>query len=55
MSVIKTVDTLNPYAKSDKVLSINLDSQSDAYIMSNLMEIVYKKNRCRQLEQVCRN
>lgn len=37
MSVIKEVDTLNPYAKSDKVLNINLDSQSDAYIMSNLI------------------
>ena len=37
MSVIKAVDTLNPYAKSDKVLNINLDSQSDAYIMSNLI------------------
>ena len=37
MSVIKAVDTLNPYAKSDTVLNINLDSQSDAYIMSNLI------------------
>lgn len=37
MSVIKAVDTLNPYAKSDKVLNINLDSQSDAYILSNLI------------------
>lgn len=37
MSVIKEVDTLNPYAKSDKVLNINLDSQSDAYILSNLI------------------
>ena len=37
MSVFKTVDTLNPYAKSDKVLSINLDSQSDAYSMRNLI------------------
>ena len=37
MSVFKTVDTLNPYAKSDKVLNINLDSQSDAYILSNLI------------------
>lgn len=37
MSVFKAVDTLNPYAKSDKVLNINLDSQSDAYILSNLI------------------
>lgn len=37
MSVFKTVDTLNPYAKSDKVLNINLDSQSDAYSLSNLI------------------
>lgn len=37
MSVIKAVDTLNPYAKSDKVLNINLNSQSDAYILSNLI------------------
>lgn len=37
MSVIKAVDTLNPYAKSDKVLNINLDSQSDAYSLSNLI------------------
>lgn len=37
MSVFKAVDTLNPYAKSDKVLNINLDSQSDAYSLSNLI------------------
>lgn len=37
MSVFKAVDTLNPYAKSDKVLNIILDSQSDAYILSNLI------------------
>ena len=37
MSVFKAVDTLNPYAKSDKVLNINLDSQSDAYRLSNLI------------------
>lgn len=37
MSVFKAVDILNPYAKSDKVLNINLDSQSDAYILSNLI------------------
>lgn len=37
MSVIKAVDTLNPYAKSDKVLNIILDSQSDAYSLSNLI------------------
>ena len=37
MSVFKAVDTLNPYAKSDKVLNIILDSQSDAYILRNLI------------------
>lgn len=37
MSVFKAVDTLNPYAKSDKVLNINLDSQSDAYSLSNII------------------
>lgn len=37
MSVIKAVDTLNPYAKSDKVLNVILDSQSDAYILRNLI------------------
>lgn len=37
MSVFKAVDILNPYAKSDKVLNIILDSQSDAYILSNLI------------------
>lgn len=37
MSVFKSVDTLNPYAKSDKVLNIILDSQSDAYILRNLI------------------
>lgn len=37
MSVFKAVDTLNPYAKSDKVLNIILDSQSDAYSLSNLI------------------
>lgn len=37
MSVIKAVDILNPYAKSDKVLNIILDSQSDAYSLSNLI------------------
>ena len=37
MSVFKEVDTLNPYAKSDKVLNIILDSQSDAYILRNLI------------------
>lgn len=37
MSVFKTVDILNPYAKSDKVLNIILDSQSDAYSLSNLI------------------
>lgn len=37
MSVFKAVDILNPYAKSDKVLNIILDSQSDAYSLSNLI------------------
>ena len=37
MSVFKAVDILNPYAKSDKVLNIILDSQSDAYILRNLI------------------
>lgn len=37
MSVFKAVYTLNPYAKSDKVLNIILDSQSDAYSLSNLI------------------
>ena len=37
MSVFKAVYTLNPYAKSDKVLNIILDSQSDAYILRNLI------------------
>ena len=37
MSVIKAVDTLNPYGKSDKVLNINLDSQSDAYSLNSLI------------------
>lgn len=37
MSVFKTVDILNPYAKSDKVLNVILDSQSDAYILRNLI------------------
>lgn len=37
MSVIKTVDSLTPYGKSDKVLCINLDSQSDAYILNSLI------------------
>lgn len=37
MSVFKAVNTLNPYAKSDKVLNIILDSQSDAYILRNLI------------------
>lgn len=37
MSVFKAVDTLNPYAKSDKVLNVILDSQSDAYILRNLI------------------
>ena len=37
MSVFKAVYTLNPYAKSDKVLNIILDSQSDSYILRNLI------------------
>ena len=37
MSVFKAVDILNPYAKSDKVLNVILDSQSDAYILRNLI------------------
>ena len=37
MSVFKAVDILNPYAKSDKVLNIILDSQSDSYILRNLI------------------
>ena len=37
MSVFKAVDILNPYAKSDKVLNIILDSQSDTYILRNLI------------------
>lgn len=37
MSVFLAVDILNPYAKSDKVLNIILDSQSDAYSLSNLI------------------
>lgn len=37
MSVFKAIDTLNPYGKSDKVLNINLDSQSDAYSLNSLI------------------
>lgn len=37
MSVFKAIDTLNPYGKSDKVLNINLDIQSDAYSLNNLI------------------
>lgn len=37
MSVFKAIDTLNPYEKSDKVLNINLDTQSDAYSLNNLI------------------
>lgn len=37
MSVFKAIDILNPYAKSDKVLNVILDSQSDAYILRNII------------------
>lgn len=37
MSVFKAIDTLNPYGKSDKVLNINLDSQSDSYSLNSLI------------------
>lgn len=37
MSVFKTVDSLTPYGKNNKVLCINLDSQSDAYSLNNLI------------------
>lgn len=37
MSVFKTVDSLTPYGKNNKVLCINLDSQSDAYSLNSLI------------------